>query len=264
MVNTKYSILRALALAAAVMTGASAQSGGTLTNVSMASYGPIVAPDSIASAWGTNLTTGTAAANGLPLLTFLGNTQVSIVDSKGVMVSAPLYLASPGQINYVVPSTVALGRATVTVTSGSATNTGALQVSNVAPAIITANGSGKGVPAAQVLRVTSAGAATYESPFQSSGNPPSFVTTPIRLSGTDQVYLTLFASGVRRHSLNPVQATIGGVKVPVLYAGAQSQFPGLDQINLGPLPSSLAGKGEVDLIITVDGVPANTVRVALQ
>jgi uncharacterized protein (TIGR03437 family) len=61
-----------------------------------------------------------------------------------------------------------------------------------------------------------------------------------------------------------VIATIGGVRVPVLYAGAQSQFPGLDQINLGPIPQSLVGKGEVDVILTVDGVPANTVRLAFQ
>lgn len=264
MVNSKQSLLRALALAASVTLCAYAQSTSTLTNVSMASYGPIVAPNSIASGWGSNLTSGTSSATGLPLLTTLGNTQVSIVDSKGAKVSAPLYLASPGQINYLVPDSVALGKATVTVTSGSLTNSGPLLVSNVAPAIITANGTGKGVPAAQVVRVTSAGAATYESPFASGGNPPSFVTSPIRLSGTDQVYLTLYATGIRRHSGNPVIATAGGVRVPVLYAGAQSQFPGLDQINLGPLPQSLVGKGEVDVNITVDGVPANTVRLAFQ
>ena len=264
MVKSKYSVLRALVLAATAVVCASAQSTGTLTNVSMANYGPIVAPDSIASGWGTNLTSGTTSATGLPLLTTLGNTQVSIVDSKGVKVSAPLYLASPGQINYLVPSSVALGAATVTVTSGSLTNSGTLLVSNVAPAVITANGTGKGVPAAQVVRATSAGAVTYESPFVSSGNPATFVTSPIRLSGTDQVYLTLYATGIRRHSGNPVIATIGGVRVPVLYAGAQSQFPGLDQINLGPIPQSLVGKGEVDVILTVDGVPANTVRLAFQ
>jgi uncharacterized protein (TIGR03437 family) len=53
------------------------------------------------------------------------------------------------------------------------------------------------------------------------------------------------------------------VKVPVTYAGAVSGLAGLDQINVGPLPQSLAGtgKGDVDVVVTVDGVPANTVKV---
>jgi len=51
--------------------------------------------------------------------------------------------------------------------------------------------------------------------------------------------------------------------VPVVFAGPQGQFTGLDQINV-QLPASLAGKGEVDVVLTVDGVVANTVRANLQ
>ncbi|MGH9846577.1 MAG: hypothetical protein ACREEM_48380, partial [Blastocatellia bacterium] len=40
---------------------------------------------------------------------------------------------------------------------------------------------------------------------------------------------------------------------------AQSDFTGLDQINLS-LPRSLAGRGDVDLELMVDGAQANTVR----
>jgi len=49
------------------------------------------------------------------------------------------------------------------------------------------------------------------------------------------------------------------VMADVLTAGAQGDFAGLDQINLS-IPRSLAGRGEVDLELTVDGVRANTVR----
>ena len=41
----------------------------------------------------------------------------------------------------------------------------------------------------------------------------------------------------------------------------QGQFVGLDQINIGPLPRSLAGRGEVNILLTADGKPANTVTV---
>jgi uncharacterized protein (TIGR03437 family) len=53
------------------------------------------------------------------------------------------------------------------------------------------------------------------------------------------------------------------VTVPVLYAGAQNVYPGLDQVNV-QLSGSLRGLGTADLILTVDGQAANTVRIAIQ
>jgi hypothetical protein len=38
----------------------------------------------------------------------------------------------------------------------------------------------------------------------------------------------------------------------------------LDQLNLGPLPRSLASKGELDVVLTVDGRPANVVTLAFR
>ena len=47
-------------------------------------------------------------------------------------------------------------------------------------------------------------------------------------------------------------------------ASAQSQFPGLDQVNVGPLPQTLAGKGNCNVVLTVDSMTANTVTVNIQ
>ena len=44
------------------------------------------------------------------------------------------------------------------------------------------------------------------------------------------------------------------------FAGAQGGFVGLDQANVR-IPRSLAGRGDVDVVLTVDGQPANVVRV---
>jgi uncharacterized protein (TIGR03437 family) len=60
-----------------------------------------------------------------------------------------------------------------------------------------------------------------------------------------------------------VSCTVGGVSVPVSYAGAQPQFAGLDQVNIG-LTLNLRGKGDADIICTVDGVQSNAVRVNIQ
>jgi uncharacterized protein (TIGR03437 family) len=51
--------------------------------------------------------------------------------------------------------------------------------------------------------------------------------------------------------------------VPVLYADAQPEYAGLDQVNVA-LTLNLRGLGEVDVIVTVDGKPSNPVRVNVQ
>lgn len=44
---------------------------------------------------------------------------------------------------------------------------------------------------------------------------------------------------------------------------ADSQYD-LDQINIGPLPVSLSGKGSVSIVITADGQAAHTSHVIVQ
>jgi hypothetical protein len=63
--------------------------------------------------------------------------------------------------------------------------------------------------------------------------------------------------------LASVTATVNGQSLPVAYAGPEAQFFGEDQVNLGPLPS-FAGAGTVNVQITVNGEPSNTVTVNFQ
>jgi uncharacterized protein (TIGR03437 family) len=87
---------------------------------------------------------------------------------------------------------------------------------------------------------------------------------PIALGDeSDQVFLVLFGTGWRNRNLQfGVSAKIGDVDSPVPFAGAQPSLVGLDQMNIRLL-RSLAGKGEVDLMVTVDGKMANTVRISI-
>jgi uncharacterized protein (TIGR03437 family) len=92
-----------------------------------------------------------------------------------------------------------------------------------------------------------------------------FVAEPIDLGpGTDQVFLVLFATGLRhRSALTAVRVKIGGVDAEALYAGPQGSFIGLDQLNV-LLPRSLAGRGEVVVSVTADGMATNNLKVAIQ
>jgi uncharacterized protein (TIGR03437 family) len=56
---------------------------------------------------------------------------------------------------------------------------------------------------------------------------------------------------------------VGGIGVPVVSAGAQGQFAGLDQVNI-ELPASLAGRGEVGVVLSANGLTANTVLINMR
>jgi uncharacterized protein (TIGR03437 family) len=75
------------------------------------------------------------------------------------------------------------------------------------------------------------------------------------------VYLELFCTGIRG-TKSSLTATIGGTSVAATWA-VQSQYPGMDQVNI-LVPTSLAGRGEVDVVVIVDGTAANTVRVNIR
>jgi uncharacterized protein (TIGR03437 family) len=158
----------------------------------------------------------------------------------------------------VVPPGTASGVATVTI--GSSVS-GAF-VGAVAPALYAANGGGTGVAAALAVRASSNGAQTPVQVFQCS---LSCTATPMSLGApTDILVVELYGTGIAgRSSPGNVTAQIGGVDATVAYAGAQSQYPGLDQVNVY-VPRALAGAGEVPVVLTVDGVTANVVTINVQ
>jgi uncharacterized protein (TIGR03437 family) len=196
----------------------------------------------------------------------LGGVTVKIRDSAGTERTAPLFFVSPNQINYFVTTGTSAGPASVSVWNlEKLIATGTVQIELVAPGLFSKNGDGRGVPAALALKVAADGTQTVSPVFQCGGEPGSCVTTPVDLgSPTDQVILLLFGTGVRgRSALDAVKVRIGGVDAEVLYAGAQNEFPGLDQVNVR-LPRSLAGRGKVDVTLTVYGKSANTLELHIR
>jgi uncharacterized protein (TIGR03437 family) len=224
-----------------------------------ANIGAKLAPDSLGSAYGTALAVQTASTSGATLPVILGGSTISVQDSSGVLRLGGLSLASPGQINFLVPAATAGGKAQVTVTSASgALATTSVDISAVMPSIFALGGSN--VAAAVAVRVAEDGTQTPVAVFQCSAS--GCTATPIDRGGAgDSVFLTLFGTGLRKNTgLANVRATIGGVDAPVAFAGAQGEFAGLDQINL-QLPASLRGRGDVSIILTVDGLTTNAVNI---
>lgn len=217
-----------------------------------AAAGVAVAPDELASLYGSNLASQTASATSQPLPTSLGGVTLSVTDSTGAQRSAPLIYTSAGQVNFVVPDGTAPGTATFSLTSGSTVTSATFNLLAVAPALFTMNGSGTGVAAA-----------TAASPVFQCGTS-GCVAVPINLAADAPNYLTLYGTGIRnRSSLTNVQVTVNGVSVPVEYAGPQPTYAGLDQVNV-LLPLTLSGSGLSDLVVTVDGHTSNAVQIDVQ
>ncbi|HMV84014.1 MAG TPA: PKD domain-containing protein [Blastocatellia bacterium] len=230
---------------------------------SFSSFG--VAPDSIASLFGENLANGVEVAGTVPLPTSLLGTGVTVRDSAGIDRQAPLFFVSPGQINFLVPAATATGQALLIVRNGNTVaGIGAVSVPRLAPGLFTANATGQGTVAGVALRVSGGGAPVFESLSRFENG--RVISVPLDLGPeSDQVYLVIYGSGFRKRDLQAAAtATIGGVNVPLLYAGEAPGFVGADQVNLGPLPRSLAGRGELDLVLTIENRPANTVKVTIK
>jgi uncharacterized protein (TIGR03437 family) len=134
-----------------------------------------------------------------------------------------------------------------------------IQIGAAAPGIFTADMTGQGPFAGQILYVHADGSQTVVN--AATFNSGVWMPTPITL-GSDSVYLVLYATGIPQGAT--VTATVNGASVPVVFSGAQGTYPGMDQLNLGPLPASLAGSGLVNVVITVDGQAANAVTVSFQ
>jgi rhodanese-related sulfurtransferase len=134
-----------------------------------------------------------------------------------------------------------------------------------APELYTANVFGTGVATAVAVRVKANGSQSYEPVAQYSTTQFRFVSVPIDLgTETEAVYVALYGANIHtRSSLAAVDLKLGGEPAQVNYAGAVPGFYNLDQVNLR-LPRSLAGRGEVDVTLSVDGKTANVVRINIK
>lgn len=228
--------------------------------------GPFAAGQ-IVTLFGWNLATEAKIASETPLPVSMAGSTPTFTDSAGATHELREFYAAPTQLNLYLPEGVAPGTGTLRVEnihgySGSA----AVEIAVVAPGLFSMSSDGAGVAAAGAVRAVAGGAQSAVTLFTYDAGQGRFVAVPVDLGPEgDEVYLTLYGTGIRgRSSLTAVKAVIGGVDVPVLYAGPQGEFVGLDQINIGPIPRSLIGAGEVTLTLTVDGVVSNSVTIVIQ
>jgi uncharacterized protein (TIGR03437 family) len=186
---------------------------------------------------------------------------VSILDASGNTTNATVVSASSSLITFQVPATVAIGTAQIAVTSGTVTQTASnIEISTVAPAIYTMNGSA--LAAAQAIQV---GANADQAPLKVSQTDANgaVIDSPISLGAGANTYLVLYGTGIAAAGTALTSATINGVAATVIYAGPSGNGSGLDQVNI-LIPAKVAGAGSVAVQVTAEGIAANPVQIMIQ
>ena len=226
--------VRVIVSALALTFAASAQITGVFNAASLSSSA--VAPGSIITIKGTRLTNTTTSFVDLSKIpTSIGGVTLTIGG-----IPAGLFYVSPTQVNARIDSGVGAGAANVSLTGPNGTFTSTVNVAVSAPGLFSLKGSGVGD-----------GAIINALTYSISAFSPR--------SGSGPTFLSLFGTGL--NLLQPTTVRIGGIEVPVLFAG-NVQPPGLQQINV-QLLDSLAGAGRVSVVVENGGKVSNAVEIVL-
>jgi hypothetical protein len=232
-----------------------------ITVVSGGSFTSPVSPGSIIAIQGSGFATGAAPPPTSPTSFLLGNDYVTITYNNNVQDILGLTSLTPSQIGAVLPNTNSSnlpgdvspvpGLATLSVVTPTKVMTTEVEIAPLAPALLSASGTGKGVALATATNGIVYNAAVYTPVPCSSACQP----VPVDLShgGT----LTFIATGLNNAS--SVMVTVGGESVPVTPI-AQPNTPGTyqlaAQLNVAP-----PLRGLVPAVITVVN-PQGTVLVS--
>ncbi|HPQ14968.1 MAG TPA: hypothetical protein PLP04_07060, partial [Bryobacteraceae bacterium] len=198
------------------------------------SFEPKVAPGGMVSVFGKNFAECDAGASGFPLPTFLCGASLMFNGQP-----APLFYAGPGQINALLPSTLAPGQDVEMVVTRSDQRSEPARIpgsviGEVAPAMASFTLDG------QVFR-----AAVQNSDGTLAGpDRPDLGMRPLRLAENATLWATALGTTTPRVEDGqpapvdplatadfPVEVYVNGVRQPVSFAGLAPGFSGLFQVN---------------------------------
>jgi uncharacterized protein (TIGR03437 family) len=212
-----------------------------LTVVSTAAFDPAstLAPDSAASLLGSG---------------FTQDVRVSITGADNVERPARVLSVADNQVDLVLPADLPEGPARATVARpGRDSYVGEFVVRGVSPGLYSAGGTGKGVALGFYAK------GSVAAPISTFNDARQTLEAAVLNPVGGDLYLTLVATGFRQ--AKDTFAWIDGVETKVRAVARRSE-PGQDEVVLGPVPESLAGKGLVNVEVRADEFLANRVQVA--
>jgi len=175
-------------------------------------------------------------------------------------VRAKIYLP-PGTLTTALihpfyPVALGPGNATVTYTDGTLSTTlgiasGSIFGSQTPPA--------DAAPSPEAVQLHTGGAQVISTGDDGAQLIRRLSAGPVTADG--KTVLSFFVSGLPEGATT--RAEIAGESVPVAYAGKSGYYAGLGEVRL-QLPLSLAGRGNADVVLTVNGQTSNPVHIQIQ
>jgi uncharacterized protein (TIGR03437 family) len=210
--------------------------------VNSATLLPRVAPGSLVTLGGANLTLAAPAVANVPLPTTLAGSTVTINDQP-----VPLLAVSPTQINLQLPFNVLPGPAILRVTNGAGSSAPmVVQIDTVAPGL---------------FRIVNAAGATVD--FSNPSRAGDIIVLYGTGLGPVAPPATAGAPAPLANATAPVRVIVGGSELTPSFAGLAPGTAGTYQINV-QLPAGLTAAAAVPVFITVDGQPSNVVTIAVR
>ncbi len=213
--------------------------------VNSASGLPAIAPGELITISGTSLSGGEISQAGMPWPTELAGVSVLFNNEPAQLLSV-----SDSQINLIAPLDLVPGAVTLTVNSGPGTSASLnVTVTPVAPGIFS-------------------GAQTSFGNVMSSGASVTTTQQSVSPGGTIEIYCTglgavLPNSAGQMLTVAQPQVSIAGLPATVLSSAlAPAYGGGVYQVS-AQVPQNVPG-GTQDLVLTVDGVSSNSVKVVVQ
>jgi uncharacterized protein (TIGR03437 family) len=219
--------------------------GGVVNNATYSATA--VAPGSLLAVFGSGLATATQQPPGLQWPTNLAGATISVNNTP-----APIYFASPGQVNIQLPYEAGVGTAVAMANGACGTSAPVtFQVAAAAPYIFqTASGDGivQNIVTGQLPTLNSA-----QNPAKAGGVITVYLTGIGALDNPVATGAVAPTTPLSRPSQS-YSSTVGGKDVTVYFLGLTPGFIGLAQANLS-VPALSAGAYAV--VITVGGVKSN-------
>jgi uncharacterized protein (TIGR03437 family) len=216
-----------------------------LNGASFSTTGPGVTPGSIVSLFGERLAASTAQAAATPLPTTLAGASVTVAGR-----AAPIFYASPAQVNIQIPYETPAGQAQIVATVGGVASA-ALSVNIVAsaPGIFTF-GTNRAVVQNQDFSVN-----TAENPAQAGSVITAYLTGGGGFDNANRLQTGAPTPAVPLNQITlPAGATIGGQSAEILFLGLTPGLIGVVQANLR-VPN--LASGTYPLVVTMGGVASN-------
>ena len=242
---------------------------GPVTNGATFQANAPIAQGALAALFGAGLSTDTETARTFPLPRALAGRELVVNDE-----AAPLFYVGPTQVNFQAPSRAPVGTQRVAVRVAATKELlagGSMMIAAIAPSLYTMNAAGQALAMNQSGSLNSASAAAPKGSIITLYGTGQGQVNPAVEDGAAGPSAPLASTIAARTTdgkacLNTQPSmcvAIGSSWGDIQFSGLAPNMVGVWQINV-KIPQDTISGSAVPLLVVINGMPSNTVKIAIQ